>query len=503
MLKKICGLFLGLIVCTGSACVTPTHASSAAQVILVRIQASGTMGAKDELIVLHNNSALEVEVTGWCVSNKSAVFFACFHSVREDIVERYFIPPYGDVTIASEPYVAGSAMPRDSFSWVYEVTNQSSGSIVNGGDTISVIDAAGDAVDTKTWATAIPTSKVLSRIKIMSGPDIYATNNETLDWGVEARMLPPESLLITREAPIEIPEDPEDSGDNGEVAPPNGTPLPPIITEVFPNPAGSDTGGEFIELYNPNETTLSLDGFALHIGVNSVKTYAFPSNTIISPLEYATFYNREIDFTLANTTGRVQLFSEEVAVGEPVDYASPKDEYAWALIDDTWQYTKNKTPGATNILDLSEEEILSEEPSDVSTPKPCAVNQYRNPATGRCKLLATATSVPAPCKVGQTRNPETNRCRSIASATKAPTPCKEGQERNPETNRCRGVTKMSNVGHGVLGVQSKADTVMQWYYWATIILVVGLIVAYGVWEWRHELLAAWKRLKDKFARRSN
>lgn len=502
MLKKICGLFLGLIVCTGSACVTPTHASSAAQVVLTRIQASGTMGAKDELLVFHNNSSLEVEITGWCIGNKSAVLFACFNSVREDIVERYFIPPYGDVTVASETYIAGSALSRDSFSWVYEVTNQSSGSIVNGGDTISIIDLSGDAVDAKTWTAAVPANKILSRIKIMSGPDIYATNNETLDWTIEARSLPPESSLITRQEPIEIPEDPENPDSNGGEIPPTVTPLPPVITELFPNPAGSDTGGEFIELYNPNEDALLLDGFTLQIGIDSVKTYPFPLNATIPPLGYKVFYNHEIDFTLVNTTGRVQLFSEGTATGESVDYVNPKDEYVWALIDDVWQYTKSKTPGAMNVLGLLEEAI-SDELSDVSIPKPCAANQYRNPATGRCKLLTMDTSTPAPCKVGQTRNSETNRCRGVTAATKMPTPCKEGQERNPETNRCRGVTKMSNVGHGVLGVQSKADTVMQWYYWATIVLVVGLIVAYGVWEWRHELLAAWGRLKEKFTRRSN
>ena len=69
MLKKIWRLFLGLVVCIGSACVTPTHASSAESVVLTHIQAAGTAGAKDEFIALHNNSAVEVEVTNWCVAN--------------------------------------------------------------------------------------------------------------------------------------------------------------------------------------------------------------------------------------------------------------------------------------------------------------------------------------------------------------------------------------------------------------------------------------------------
>lgn len=495
MLKKICGLFLGLIVCTGSACVTPTHASSADQVIITYIQASGEAGAKDELIVLHNNSPSEIEITDWCLGNKSTVLFACFDSEYDDMAFQYFIPPYGDITIASEEYVASSLLPYDTFSYVYPVTNQSSGSIVNGGDTISIFDASGEVVDEKTWTSSIPTSKAFARIKIMSAPDIYATNNDTSDWISVPRSLPPEDGLLVYETPIEIPGDPE------EETPPLGTFLSPIITEVFPNPTGSDTGGEFIELYNPNDTALSLAPFTLHVGVSIVKVYAFPTDASIPPRSYVVFSNQEIGFTLVNTTGLVQLFSADTAVGESVEYANPKDDYVWALIDGTWQYTKNRTPGAVNAF--GEEESIPSKASEEDTRKPCKANQYRNPATGRCKLLSAAGSSPTPCKANQVRNPETNRCRLASAATKGPTPCKEGQERNPETNRCRKIIQMSEAGHGVLGVQSKPDTALQWYYWATIILIVILILAYGVWEWRQELRDLWNRLRARFARRVN
>ena len=494
MLKKMCGLFLGLIVFAGSVCVTPTHASSADQVIITYIQASGEAGAKDELIVLHNNSPFEVEVTDWCLGNKSTVFFACFSSEYDDMMVQSFIPPYGDVTIASEEYAASSSLSPDAFSYVYPVTNQSSGSIVNGGDTISLFDAAGEVVDMKTWASAITTGKSLARIKIMSAPDIYATNNDTADWEIIPRSLPPEDMLVVYETPIEIPD---------EEIPPTDTSLPPIITEVFANPAGPDAGKEFIELYNPNSTALSLASFALHVGVGTGKVHAFPAGASIPPRSYAAFSNQEMSFTLVNTTGRVQLFYADSTIGEPVEYANAKDNYTWALIDGTWHYTKNQTPGAANAFGEKEGESASDKNSTNDTRKPCKANQYRNPATGRCKLLSAASSTRTPCKANQVRNPETNRCRLASAGIKAPTLCKEGQERNPETNRCRKIVKMSDVGHGVLGVQSKADTAMQWYYWATIILIVVLIIAYGVWEWRQELRDIWNRFKARFARRTN
>jgi hypothetical protein len=493
MLKKICGLFLGLIVCMGSACVTPTHASSADQVIITYIQASGESGAKDELIVLHNNSPLEVEVTDWCLGNKSAVLFACFTSEYDDVLVQSFIPPYGDVTIASEEYIASSLLSPDTFSYVYPVTSQSSGSIVNGGDTVSLFDDTGEVVGVKTWASAIPTGKALARVKIMSAPDIYATNNDTSDWVTASRIVPPEDTLIVYETPIEIPE---------EETPPTGTSLPPIITEIFANPAGPDAGKEFIELYNPNDTALSLAPFALHVGVSTVKVHAFPTDASIPARSYRAFSNQEISYTLVNTTGRVQLFKVEAAAGDPVEYTDPKDDYAWAFINGDWYYTKNKTPGAVNALG-EEGGSVSGKTAEEDTRKPCKANQYRNPATGRCKLLVTASSTRKPCKANQVRNPETQRCRLISAATKGPAPCKEGQERNAETNRCRKIVKMSDAGHGVLGVQSKADAALQWYYWATIILIIALILAYGVWEWRQELGDLWSRVRARFARRSN
>ncbi len=187
-------------------------------------------------------------------------------------------------------------------------------------------------------------------------------------------------------------------------------------------------------------------------------------------------------------------------IGVAVNYSSPKDNYSWALIDSVWQYTAHATPGFMNTLG-SEGGVESSDDSSSTAAKPCAANQYRNPLTGRCKLMATAASTQIACKTNQERNPETNRCRIITSIAE-PTPCKEGQERNSETNRCRGIVKMSEAGHA-LGVQSKTDTAVRWYYWAAIGAILLLIVGYAVWEWRHELGALWVKVRLAFAKHTD
>jgi hypothetical protein len=168
---------------------------------------------------------------------------------------------------------------------------------------------------------------------------------------------------------------------------------------------------------------------------------------------------------------------------------------AWALIDEEWKYTAQLTPGSLNVF-LAE--IEAEKESETEE-KPCASNQFRNPETGRCKLLSTTTSTQTPCKEGQERNPETNRCRNIVVAS-TPTPCKEGQERNVETNRCRTITKMSDANFGVQGIQAKADSGLAWYYWAGIAGAILLVLGYALWEWREELKRVWQRLQARFAK---
>jgi len=510
MLKKISRLFLGLIVCASSACVTPTHASSAQNVIITRIQASGVFGAKDEYVVLHNNTSVEVDITNWCVMNKAAIVFTCFAPSTTEYVERLFIPAYGDAVAVSSEHANANGYPADRYTSIYEVTNQSSGSIVNGGDTVSLLNEDDEIIDTKAWSSAITTGKVLARLKVLAGPDIYATANETADWVFETRTLPPPSLVQARIVDITEPEINPDPGPEippttlPEIDAPNeeaGGVLVPIITELLANPEGSDTGNEFIEFYNPHEhDVLFLDEFKLLVGIDSVKSYSFPAGASIPAQGYVVFTNQQLGYTLVNTQGRVQLAHKDIPVGMAVEYSSPKDNYSWALIDSVWRYTTHATPGFMNTLG-NKDGVESSDESSLSAAKPCAVNQYRSPLTGRCKLIATATSTQVACKSNQERNPETNRCRTIASTTE-PTPCKEGQERNPETNRCRGIVKMSEAGHA-LGVQSKADAAVSWYYWAAIGAILLLIVGYAVWEWREELAMLWVKVRLAFAKHSD
>lgn len=506
MLKKKSGLFLGLVVLAGSACVTPTHASSAPQVIISHVQAGTAASALSELVVVHNNTQTEVDVTGWCVTNKSSVTLACSapHAGPE---YRVFLPPYKSALFASREALdeySPDGAPL-AVSGVIESSNRSSGGIVASADAISIEDSAGDVIDTVSWTTALPAGKVRQRMVTSPSPLTYASQGSVTDWYVGLLTTLPENGVAERI---------EDDDTQPQEPPVDEGTLPiehPTISELLPNPDGVDTdGGEFIELHNSGLVQISLSAYTIRVGSLLEREYTFPQGAVLVP-GYTAFSNNDIPFTLLNTTSAVQLYYEDVAVGEVVRYENPKSGASWSYHEGGWLYASVPSPGLENsepeAVDDGESEVeKSVSSAEPSTLKPCAPNQYRSAETNRCRLIASATaqkSVVA-CKAGQVRNPATNRCVLATAATKTSTPCKEGQERNPATNRCVTIKKMTQAGYAVKGQNVTSEHAgVDWYALAGIVCTLLAVIGYVVWEWRNEIAAGARFMWQKFVRRAN
>lgn len=510
MLKRIPALRLltCLMLVCASALVSPASASSAG-IIMTHIQAGSTFGATQEFVALYNDSSQEVDITNWCLRNKSSVDFACFIPSATNI--RLYLPARGSAFIGSVPF-AESAVGV-GFSLIYEPTHASSGSIVASSDTISLVDATGGQVDAVSWTTSFPANMIFERGTLPGQPEAYIDTDSPTDWLPKQVTLLPQDQVQSREVFIDVcpnMEDLQQTVPDGLVLDDTGSCVAPslpdeetevqeplsvlMITELLPNASGSDTGREFIELYNPNDFPLRLDEYQIHIGANFEKVEQFPAGFALQPLSYKGFTNAEIPFSLLNTSSRARIVSGGIVVSETPPYQSPKDDMSWALIDGVWQYSNWPTPGAINQPSIEDVDVVAES----AGLKPCASNQYRSPETNRCRLISSVKSrALTPCKDNQYRSEETNRCRNIDGSDDEPAPCKEGQERNPETNRCRAVTKMSSADYGVLGVQTTGSS--NWYVWATIGGIILLAGAYAVWEWRAELAKLIGRFA-KFAR---
>jgi hypothetical protein len=522
MLKYIRGLILVAVILIANAYVPPTYAASAT-VMITHIQAGGAGAALQELIVLYNNSVEEVDISGWCIKNKSGEWLGCFNPEHSGY--GFYLAGKGYATIASRDLAV--ALQPQRLSLVYISLNGSSGAIVGSSDTVTLVDQHGMSVDTHSWTTPLAGGSILARMPNAEG-SAYIDTDQSSDWYVATlQSVPSDGVRYRGELfdfcpniegmQVEVPEGLEIRWD-GQCFPP---PLPLLITELLPNASGTDDGKEFIEIYNPNDYDINLDGYSLNVGPSFEKSYTFPYASVVGAKSYAAFDNTVIGYSLLNSSSRVQLMRDIEISDETPAYLDPKEDAAWALIEGTWQYTEHPTPGTENRVPPFPDITVDTPPE--SSLKPCAPNQYRHPDTNRCRLIEVATT-PVPCKVGQYRSKETNRCRNIVSSTNTPKPCnedqernpetgrcrkiavatvpmpcKEGQERNPETNRCRTIVAITKADYAVLGTQTSSNG--SWYIWAAIAGLILAALGYAVWEWRYEIGKFLSAISSRFARK--
>lgn len=520
MLKVFLGCVVSVVVLLTSAyaplIVSKSYAASA-NVLITHIQAGGVGAATQEFIILYNNSDEEVDISGWCLTNKTNVSFACFGP--SNVGQETYLPARKRAVIASEAMFI--LQPTGTVSLTYAPTSQSSGSITGSSDTISLVDHVGAVVDRQSWSTSIAAGMQFER-RASDSPPLYNDTDTSADWLITIPgVLPLDETEVDTTIVDMCPNIDEIQlfVPIGKIQDSSGNCIdrqivPLLLTEILPNALGSDEGQEFIELFNPNDFAVDLKKYVLYVGPNFENMYNFPDGVVIQPNEYISFTNKLIPFSLLNSSSRAALAPSDYnqLISETPAYVDPPEGQSWALIDSEWRYTNQPTPGSVNLLS-TDNALGSKEDSSL---QPCAPNQYRSPETNRCRLLTSVTKVVTPCKDGQYRSEETNRCRNIAAdantmtpcsvnearnpdtgrcrkivTASTPAPCKEGQERNSDTNRCRTITKMPKADYGVLGAETKSSG--NWYVWVTVGAILLLALAYTIWEWHEEVIRFFRK----------
>ena len=538
-------------------------------VVIYQVQAGGvtnvpagasTVAATREFISIYNNTDQNVDVTDWCLLNKTNKAMKCFEAPAYNIALK--IPGYSYVTVTSDNFASDYAYSPD---FIYSTTSATSnGLIIASNDDIKLVNSSGDIADEVSWGSTpdklpglssgflyqrnkepAPSQKLintglLSDFTKMSSLTIPA--NKTLEEfeefdacrniiGIQSSVpdgyevdvagncaLPPVNVCPNLDVLYTVLPDGYLLDENGDCQPdsclnidslqivvPDGMvsdddgrcfikPLPLRITELLPNPSGSDIGNEFIEIYNPNIVDVDLATYGFYIGGDYVHKYTFATDAHISPGQYLTFYNDDIKFTLVNTTSSVRLVAlNDLLIDETIVYEDVGDGMTWALIDKIWQWTNQPTPNKINLSSLIETKVNVVIP--ISTLVPCKDGQYRSEETHRCRNIISDVADLVPCAEGQERNPATNRCRSITTAVLGDStlkPCDPGQERNPETNRCRNIiAAIPTADYAPEQVDIKNEDYASWY----IMGGLGLIaVSYAVWEWRVEFSRLFKKI---------
>jgi hypothetical protein len=436
------------------------HAQTTPAVVISEVQLGGSTEPK-EYVVLQNTSSADVSLDGWLLEYAKPSFDKQFCSAES-------WKPHAVQGSASAVKLTGS-LPAGSTSQpiVRQLTDNTAGSL-----------------------------------RLMQG----SVMQDLIAWGEQAACtadtpfaIPANDQKLTRTTKPELPE-------------PSLTPAPEVntvcdsvaVTEISPNPAGIDTGQEFIELHNPAAEAVALQGCILSV-TGSAKTFTF-TEQVLQPGEYKAFYDIVTGLTLPNAAGGevVLAGSNEFAVQYP---PLMTDGQTWADVNGTWGMGA-ASPDAPNVLAAVTEEppaaLLPDLPEPCpagkyrnpetnrcksfetsDTPAACAAGQERNPETNRCRSVTTAAAQVAPCKEGQERNPATNRCRAVAAATTEPKPCGEDEERNPETNRCRKVTASAKTASQTTGAAASKKP-GKVHYFALAAVIVG-VTGYGIYEYRQDI----------------
>lgn len=562
--------------------VPAAHAVSS-DLVISHIIAGESVSSSSEFVAIYNNGLADIDMTGYCLTNKAAAKFAC---VSAEANTKVYVRSHNYLTIASAVFSAnhGGYVPDTS----YSVSN----AIQVGSDTIGLIDNMGALTNQVSWTSSgvkPETNMIFQRKETSAGSGVkmntgmLASDFESIAIAAAPALLnvppnasydvltvvdscpniadvqqtmpigylsdengncQPDSCLNIPGLQISVPDhyDADASGncvqhdecDNlagiqtaipANMIRANANDcawdiVPLMLTEILPDAIGSDTGNEFIEIYNPTDRVIDLSLYNIKVGIDSTKPLAFPIGAMIGPGEYRSFSDSVMKFTLVNTAGRVVLTAVDGSqLGDTGIYNSPGAGKSWALIEGAWQYTNRPTPGAPNEPSVADETV---DASDTS-PAPCPSGKYRNPLTNRCRNIESDVAILATCNIDQYRNPETGRCRKIATTTL--TPCKDNQYRSEETNRCRNIVAASTqkpckdtqyrseetgrcrnlpattVPDAAFAVQPVKDAGVAFVGWWALGGVSLLAVGYGVWEWRDEIRRMIERIASNFSAR--
>ena len=269
---------------------------------------------------------------------------------------------------------------------------------------------------------------------------------------------------------------------------------------------------DYVKLYNPPTDDIDLSTLRLRIGYQGQTVSS--SNTLnlaglLGAGQYGVFASKAdgSPLSIANDGGWVwledtygTLLYSDTVVEYPSASSVTKIGWAWAYneVSGEWQWTS--IPSPFNQASVFTEPAKEEKPiTAASSLTPCRSDQYRNPLTNRCRLIASSTSSLKACAANQYRNPVTNRCKSLTSSTSsALKPCAANQERNPETNRCRAKPAvLAAADFPVETIKGAPESTVGW--WA-FVGVGSMAAGYAGWEWRRELAEMVKAFGSFFKR---
>lgn len=112
--------------------------------------------------------------------------------------------------------------------------------------------------------------------------------------------------------------------------PPEATDPTVIISEILPNPSGTDNGNEWIEIHNKTANAISLAGW--RITNVSGKTFLFPSGSNIPASGYIILTDQQTKISLKNSADQIEILDPMGQIQNTISYEDAPENTSFAEI---------------------------------------------------------------------------------------------------------------------------------------------------------------------------
>ena len=367
-------------------------------IVINEIQTNGVGVGKttEEFIELVNVSDQAVAMDSWKLQFISSTGNLSTAKIFLTLPAGFSISPGGRVLICPDSY---ATCEKPSITYV---TNSSFSGLSSTGGSLVLINSANERVDLVGWgtnastkfetlpATAPPDGQSIQRKSELGVPT--DTNNNCSDFvvqnipspsndnpqiiappdeDVEPTPTPTPSVLPTPTPSIEpeifpspIPT-PTPAVDEQPAV--TDTPAVPkyqtiLINELYIDPVSPETDSkdEWVELYNPNDTSQDLLGYTVYAGETFAYHHTFTTSTVIQPHGYIVVTSGDTSIALANSDGAVKLTDPNNLLLDQTSYENSKPGMAWAKTElGTWQWTTTPTSVSQNIITIAVDPIVA------------------------------------------------------------------------------------------------------------------------------------------------
>jgi len=305
-----------------------TAAANPLNIVINEIAWMGTnISANDEWIELYNNTEGPIDLDGWQLVTQDGT---------PKINLSGTIPANGFYLLERTDDTTVPNVPADR---IY------SGALENAGETLELYDNFGNLIDrlddSGGWSAGDNSTKQTMERK--------TDGNWQTSQNPEGTPKDKNSIVIQAEPqPKTEPEKPAVEEPTIEVGLQQTYPTGIVFNEILPSPEGPDAEEEWLEIFNQNDSEISLANWKISDTIGVIKTYTFPEETKILPERYLVLARPVSKITLNNEGDGLKIIQPDGKTADYVEYTKAPKGRSFNRTATGWVWSDVLTPGSLN-----------------------------------------------------------------------------------------------------------------------------------------------------------